>query len=161
VSDENTTTTRIGFAPDEYDPTVSTRAARLKWVVVVDRDLPPGRAVNAAICAAAATQSAVTGLLGDDVTDAEGTMHPGLPWTGCTVLAADTAALRVIRAKAASYADTFVADMPAPAQETLVYADYQATMGKTAADDLDYRAVSIVGPRNRVSKIVGRLPLLP
>jgi hypothetical protein len=51
--------------------------------------------------------------------------------------------------------------MPAPAQETLVYADYRAAMGKTAADDVDYLAVSIVGPRNRVSKIVGKLPLLP
>ncbi|MER6129925.1 DUF2000 domain-containing protein [Streptomyces sp. NPDC001795] len=160
MADENATITRIGFAPDEFDPTVSTRAARLKWVVVVDRDLPPGRAVNAAICAAAATQSAVTGLLGDDVADAEGTVHPGLPWAGCSVLAADADALRAIRAKAASYADTFVADMPALAQETLVYADYRAALSRTAVVDLAYCAVSIVGPRNRVSKIVGRLPLL-
>ena len=160
MPDENTPTTAIGFAPDEYDPAVSTRAARLKWVVVVDRDLPPGRAVNAAICAAAATQSSVPGLLGDAVTDGEGTVHPGRPWAGCSVLAADAAALRAIRANAASYADTFVADMPVAAQETLVYADYQATVGKTATDDLVYCAVSIVGPRNRVSKIVGKLPLL-
>ncbi|WP_055490910.1 DUF2000 domain-containing protein [Streptomyces sp. TP-A0356] len=150
----------VGFAPDEIDPTLSTRAARLKWVVVVDRGLPPGRAVNAAICAAAATQSSVTGLLGDDVADAEGTVHPGLPWAGCSVLAADSGALRAIRAKAASYADTFVADMPALAQETLVYADYRATLSRTAAADLAYCAVSIVGPRNRINKIVGKLPLL-
>jgi hypothetical protein len=73
------------------------------------------------------------------------------------VLAADAGTLR---ARAASYADTFVADMPVAAQETLVYADYQATVGRTAADDLVYCAVSIVGPRNRVGRIVGRLPLL-
>jgi uncharacterized protein DUF2000 len=159
MSDE-VTPASIGFAPGEIDPTVSTRAARLKWVVVVDRDLPPGRAANAAICVAAATQSAVSGLLGDDVPDAEGTVHPGLPWAGCSVLAADTGALRALRAKAASYADTFVADMPALAQETLVYADYGTALGKTAPEDVTYCAVSIVGPRNRVSKIVGKLPLL-
>ncbi|MDT0464122.1 DUF2000 domain-containing protein [Streptomyces gibsoniae] len=158
---ESTITAPVGFAPEEVDPTVPTRAARLKWVVVVDRDLPPGRAVNAAICAAAATQSAVTGLLGEDGVDADGAVHPGLPWTGCSVLAADTETLRAIRTKAASYADTFVADMPVLAQETIVYADYRAALGTTAADDLRYCAVSIVGPRNRVSKIVGKLPLLP
>ncbi|MEU6095184.1 DUF2000 domain-containing protein [Streptomyces sp. NPDC047079] len=161
MADDSTISTPIGFAPHEVDPTVSTRAARLKWVVVVDRELPPGRAVNAAICTAAATQSAVTGLLGDEGTDADGSVHPGLPWAGCSVLAADAEALRAIRTKAASYADTFVADMPALAQETLVYADYRAALGKTEADDLRYCAVSIVGPRNRVNKIVGKLPLLP
>ncbi|MEV6025989.1 DUF2000 domain-containing protein [Streptomyces sp. NPDC052036] len=158
---ESTTSAPVGFAPDEVDPTAATRAARLKWVVVVDRELPPGRAVNAAICTAAATQSAVRGLLGEDGADADGAVHPGLPWAGCSVLAADAEALRTIRTKAASYADTFVADMPVLAQETLVYADYRAALGTTAADDLRYCAVSIVGPRNRVNKIVGKLPLLP
>ena len=45
---------RVGFHPDEVDTASPTRAARLKWVVVVDEALPPGRAVNAAVCAAAA-----------------------------------------------------------------------------------------------------------
>jgi len=71
-----------------------------------------------------------------------------------------TKTLRGIRAKAASYADTFVADMPAAAQRTLVYTDYAAAVGETPAQDMDYCAVSIVGPRNRVSKIVGKLPLM-
>jgi hypothetical protein len=151
----------VGFAPEEIDPTVSTRAARLKWVVVVNADLPPGRGANAAICVAAATSAAVTGLLGEDAVDAEGNAHPGLPWAGCSVLAADAAALRAIRAKAASAAGTFVADMPAAAQQTRVYADYLTTVSKTNADDIEYYAVSVVGPRNRVDKIVGKLPLMP
>ncbi len=151
----------VGFAPDEIDPTTPTRAARLKWVVVVNRDLPPGRAVNAAVCVAAATSPAVTGILGDDAVDADGNVHAGLPWAGCTILAADTGTLRTIRAKAASSAGTFVADMPAAAQHTRVYADYLATIKETAADDIDYYAVGIVGPRNRIDKIVGKLPLMP
>ena len=77
------------------------------------------------------------------------------------MLAADAAALRAIRAKAASSAGCFVADMPAAAQQTRVYADYLATMKETAADDVDYYAVGVVGPRNRVDKIVGKLPLMP
>ena len=151
----------IGFATEEIDQDAPTRAARLKWVVVVDAALPPGRAANAAICTAAATSSAVPGLLGDDAVDADGNAHPGLPWAGCTVLVADAATLRTIRARAAARPDFFVADMPAAAQQTRVYTEYLTAVRETAADGLDYFAVSIVGPRNPVDKIVGKLPLLP
>ncbi|OKI02536.1 hypothetical protein A6A06_16080 [Streptomyces sp. CB02923] len=151
----------VGFAPEEVDFGLSTRQARLKWVVVVNADLPPGRAANAAICAAAPTVTAVPGLLGADAADAEDTMHPGLPWTGCSVLVADSATLRTIRAKAASRTDIFVADVPAAAQSTRVYSDFIAAVGKSRTEDIDYCAVSVVGPRNPVDKIVGKLPLMP
>ncbi|MFE3738535.1 DUF2000 domain-containing protein [Streptomyces sp. NPDC059096] len=151
----------VGFAPEEVDFALSTRKARLKWVVVVNADLPPGRAANAAICAAAPTATAVPGLLGADATDAEGTTHPGLPWAGCSVLVADSATLRTLRAKAASRADIFVADVPAAAQSTRVYGDFIEAVGETRTEDIDYCAISIVGPRNPVDKIVGKLPLMP
>ncbi|WP_326807059.1 DUF2000 domain-containing protein [Streptomyces sp. NBC_01775] len=154
-------TTAVGFAPEEMDYSLSTRQARLKWVVVVDSGLPPGRAANAAVCAAAPTVTSVPGLLGTNAADAEGVVHPGLPWTGCSVLVADSATLRAIRAKAASRTDTFVADVPAAAQSTRVYSDFIAVVGKTQTEDIEYCAVSIVGPRNRVDKIIGKLPLMP
>ncbi|MBU2662939.1 DUF2000 domain-containing protein [Actinoplanes bogorensis] len=151
----------IGFDPAEIDPNAPTRAARLKWVVVVDADLPAGRAANATICVAAATARTVGGLLGDDAVDADGHTHPGLPWAGCTVLAADTETLRTIRAKASARPDFFVADMPAAAQHTRVYSEYLASVAETGADKIEYYAVSVVGPRNPVDKLVGKLPLLP
>lgn len=161
MADENAPLPVVGFSPDEIDPTLSTRAARLKWVIVVNGDLPPGRAANAAICTAAATSRSVSGLLGDDAVDAEGNAHPGLPWTGCSVLVADADVLRKVRAKAVTSDGMFVADMPAAAQHTRVYADYLTAVGKTAPEDIEYYAVSLVGPRNRVDRIVGKLPLMP
>jgi hypothetical protein len=158
MADENMI---IGFAPEEIDPTVSTRAARLKWVIVVNGELPAGRAANAAICAAAATSTAVTGLLGEDAVDAGGDRHPGLPWAGCSVLVADATALRRIRDKAALDFACFVADMPAAAQQTRVYADYLASVKETPGEEIEYYAVSVVGPRKQVDKIVGKLPLMP
>jgi Protein of unknown function (DUF2000) len=133
----------IGFAPEEIDTSAPTRAARLKWVIVVNESLAPGLAANAAICAAAATSPHIEGLLGPGAVDA------------------DAAALRVIRAKAAAHEQTFVADMPAAAQWTRVYDEYLTTVSETAAEDIDYYAVSLLGPRNRVDRIIGRLPLLP
>lgn len=151
---------QVGFRPDEVDTAAPTRAARLKWVVVVDESLPTGIAANAAICTAAATAAGVTGLLGQDAVDADGSTHPGLPWAGCSVLRASGEQLAAIRAKADASEGVFVADMPAAAQLTRVYDEYLETVAETPSDALPYYAVSVVGPRNRVDKIVGRLALL-
>ncbi len=150
----------IGFAPDEIDTASPTRAARLKWVVVVDGSLPAGRIANAAACVGAATGAHVAGLLGPSARDADDSAHAGLPWIGCTVLAADTAQLAAIRSRAQASDGVFVADMPAHAQLTRVYDEYLAEVAALPGGDLGYLAVGLVGPRNRVDRIVGRLPLL-
>lgn len=150
----------VGFATEEVDTASPTRAARLKWVVVVNETLASGIAANAAVCVAAATASGVAGLLGPDGVDADGHPHPGLPWAGCTVLSASAEQLRALRAAAASSEGEFVADMPAAAQSTRVYDEYLGELAGTAADDVEYYAVSIVGPRNRVDRLVRKLPLL-
>jgi hypothetical protein len=153
------TTTAVGFHPDEIDTAAPTRSARLKWVVVLDTDLPPGRSVNAAVCIAASTSASVPGLLGPDAEDATGAPHPGLPWAGCTVLAGTADQLTALRSRAASSDGVFVADMPLAAQETRVYDDYRATLSGDGAPAL--LAVSVVGPRNRVDKLTKGLDLMP
>lgn len=150
----------VGYDPDELRLDQPTRSARLKWVVVVDEALAAGQAANAVVCVTAATAAAVPGLLGPAATDAGGGAHPGLPWAGCTVLGAPRAELARIRAAALTAPGTYVADAPAAAQRTRVYAEYLAAVADRPADDLDYLAVSLVGPRNRVDRVVRRLPLL-
>lgn len=148
----------VGFAPDEVHTDLSSREARLKWVVVVDRDLPPGLATNAAVCVTAGTAGRVPGLVGPDVVGADGTVHPGLPWIGCAVLGAPRDRIARIRARAGAALGVFVAGMTDAGQRTLVYDEYRALV---AADgDPRYVAISVVGPRNRVDKLVGGLPLL-
>jgi uncharacterized protein DUF2000 len=149
----------IGYAPEEIRIEDPTRSTRLKWVIVVDRELPAGRAVNAAVCVATATGDAVTGLLGPDVEDARGTVHPGLPWGGCSILSAPGEQLTQIRRKALEFPEIFLADMPEAAQSVRVYAEYLNRVANE--DELPYLAVSLIGPRKRIDKLVGRLPLLP
>ncbi len=151
----------VGFDPEEIRTNEPTRSARLKWVVIVDSELPPGRATNAAICVSAATATSVPGLLGPPAVDTSGNHHPGLPWAGCTVVEATPEQLIDIRQKGLDSIGVFVADMPTQAQHTRVYDEYLAEVGTTAAEDAKYYAVSLVGPRNRIDKIVKKLSLLP
>jgi hypothetical protein len=139
---------------------LSTRQAKLKWVIVVDESLAAGRAVNAAACMAAAVGKAVPELVGRDGEDASGTPHPGLPWAGCSILAADAAAIHELRTQATSKDGLFVVDMPEPAQSSRVYDEYLDRLAGTKHEYLTYYAVSVVGPRNQVDKLVGKLPLL-
>ena len=153
--------TRIGYSTDEIKTSEPTRAARLKWVIVVNDSLPAGRAVNAAVCVASATVAHVHGILGPNATDSAGSDHPGLPWAGCSILAADTQTLRIIRGKGEAHEAIFVADMPQAAQDTRIYDDYLSAIKSVDPQDLDYLAVSLVGPKNRIDRIIGKLPLLP
>jgi hypothetical protein len=151
----------VGFIPEEVVTSEPTRAARLKWVIIVDRTVPAGRMANAVACVAASTGEAVAGIIGPTGLDAAGVTHPGLPWAGCTVLTAEPHELAEVRAKAVASADVFVADMPETAQTTRVYDEFLAELAETKPDDLAVCAISVVGPRNRVSKLVKRLELMP
>jgi hypothetical protein len=149
-----------GYAPDEMSTGERTGAAKLKWVVIVDQSLSPGQAANAAVCVSAATAPAVPGLLGRGGPDASEQWHPGLPWAGCSILSASSAQLAAIRQQALER-QWLAADMPAAAQATRVYDDYLRELAKTHPDDLAVLAVSLIGPRNQVAKLVRRLELLP
>ncbi len=153
-------TPSYGYTPDEMSTGERTGAAKLKWVVIVDRALPPGQAVNAAVCVSAATAPAVAGLLGPGGPDAAGQWHPGLPWAGSSILAATATELAAVRQQALDR-QLLAADMPAAAQATRVYDDYLRELAKTEPGDLDLLAVSLIGPRNRVAKLVRHLELLP
>ncbi|QJU54170.1 DUF2000 domain-containing protein [Herbiconiux sp. KACC 21604] len=148
------------YAPDEIVTGESTRASRLKWVVVVDSELPPGRLANAVACVAAATGEAIAGLLGPGGDDAAGAHHPGLPWAGCTVLGATAERMRTVREKAVAAEGVWLADMPLAAQTTRVYDDYLAMLGATGPEALEVSALSLVGPRATVDSIVKKLRLL-
>jgi hypothetical protein len=150
----------VGFAPAEIRTGEPTRSARLKWVIVVAEGLPAGLAANAAVCAASATAAGVPGLLGPDAKDGGGSVHPGLPWAGCSILAASREQLAAIRDRAAGAPGVFLADMPACAQQTRVYDDYLGQLAEAAPGQIEYAALSLVGPRNRVDKLVGRLSLM-
>ena len=154
------TANEIGFLPDEVVTAEPTRNARLKWVVVVDAAVPAGEAVNAVACVAAATGAAVDNLLAHGGPDADGVHHPGLPWAGCSVLTATAEELAAVRAKAVDSAGVLVVDMPRAAQTHRVYDGYLAELVTTPAAGLACRALSLVGPRNRVSAITKRLGLL-
>ena len=151
---------QLGYQPDEIVTSEPTRAARYKWAIVVDTTVPAGRMANAVACVAAATGALVSGLVAHGGPDSSGHVHPGLPWAGCTILGGSPEEIAAVRARAITSEGVLVADMPASAQTNRVYDDYLAELAGTKPDDLNVTAFSVIGPRNRVDKMVKKLALL-
>jgi hypothetical protein len=152
---------RLGYAPEEIVTNEPTRSAKYKWAIVVDTGVPTGRMVNAVACVAAATGAVVDGLIAHGGPDAAGLDHPGLPWAGCTILGGASEEVAAIRARAAASPDMLLVDMPSAAQTHRVYDHYLAELARTHPGDLAVCAFSVIGPRNRVDKIIKKLALLP
>ena len=154
-------TPQVGYAPQEIITSEPTRSAKYKWVIVADTTIPAGRMVNAVACVAATTGALVGGLVAQGGPDASGHCHPGLPWAGCAILGGPPEEVAAARARAMSAGDVLVVDMPAAAQAHRIYDDYLAELARTEPADLAPCAFSVVGPRNRVDKIVKKLALMP
>ncbi|SEG99200.1 Protein of unknown function [Nonomuraea solani] len=135
-----------------------TKSLTVKWAIIIDRDLPRGLQANAAACLAASVGVSVPAIVGSGGVDASGLAHAGLPWTGCTVLAAPAAIVGRIRNDAAALSELVVSDMANLAQRTNVYDEYLAELART--EEPSYLAVSLFGPRALVEGLTGRLPLL-
>jgi hypothetical protein len=141
-------------------PELATRALPVRWSVVVDAELAAGLVTNAVACLGAAVAALVPAVVGEGARDASGTTHPGLPWLGCTILRGDGATVRAVRSRALGDPEVLVADMPAVAQQVRVYADYLTQVRDAAEERLAYYAVSVLGPRKAIDRLVGSLPLL-
>ena len=130
-----------------------------RCVIVVDEELAPGLAANAAAVLALTLGVTVDGLVGPDLVDADGGVHPGLFSAGLPVLGAARQALSDLRARAVQ-AGVGVIDIPALGQQTNDYDEVRAYVARTATADLEYLGLALYGSRRAVSRVTGTLRLL-
>lgn len=136
----------------------ATEAPPPRCVIVVDEALTPGKAANAAAVVAFTLGQRHPQLVGAALEDAQGQVHPGLIPIGIPVLRASATQLTQLRHKAQASAD--VVDFPVQGQQTTDYHAFRAAVKALPGEALAYLAVGLVGPRNKVSKLVGGLALL-
>jgi hypothetical protein len=130
-----------------------------RCVVVVDNDLPVGRAANSAAVIALTIGQRHPGLVGLPLVDASGYEHPGLIPVGIAVLAASQENLSAIRDKGIELGCDVVS-FPVQGQQTNDYNAFRDAVSVVATADLQYVGVALIGDRRPISKIVGNLGLL-
>jgi hypothetical protein len=130
-----------------------------RCVIVVDKELPAGRAANAAAVIALTLGKRHPQLAGSDLVDRSGHAHPGLIPIGIPVLAATAPDLSKVRDKALRYGIDVV-DFPREGQQTTDYAEFGARVRELSADEINYVGGGLYGPGKAVGRIVGRFSLL-
>src|SRR6187551_1659160 len=141
-----------------HDP-ASESPTRVHCVIVVDAELPAGRAANAAAVLAITLGKRHPELVGDDVVDADGAVHHGLVPLGIAVLAAPRDLLPRLRDRA-SVAEIDVISFPVEGQQTTDYEAFRRAIASVPTSELRFVGVCLYGPRKAVTKLVGSLPLL-
>ncbi|HEY1480906.1 MAG TPA: DUF2000 domain-containing protein [Gaiellales bacterium] len=130
-----------------------------RCVIVVDDALPVGLAANAAAVLSLTLGARASGLIGGDVVDADGSVHPGLIDRGLPILRAPASQLGAIRARALE-SGVRVIDFPSFGQQTTDYDAFREQVARTPTDEIAYLGLLLYGPKRSVGRLTGSFPLL-
>ena len=153
-----------------------------KCVLVIDEAMPRGLAANTAAILGITWGRLRPELVGEDVTDAAGAIHPGIIRTPVPVLSgrpetfqtlrrqlaelefADVAAIVISRKAGEGHndipMDVAAVDFTDLAQSCRTYGEFIEKMARTGPGELRYLGMALLGPRHQVDRLTGSLPLL-
>ncbi|MFI9010566.1 DUF2000 domain-containing protein [Actinosynnema sp. NPDC053489] len=124
-----------------------------KLALVLRDDLPANFAANAAAVLGLTLGARLPDLLGEDARDADGTVHLGLNTHPVPVLTAPAE-----RLKALHRADRVLKiGFTEVARRSRAYPEYLEALSR--AEDPDFVAVALFGPRAEVTRLTRELPL--
>ena len=133
-----------------------------KCVMVLDEHLPLGLIANTAAILGITLGKKMPEVVGADVTDQSGNAHLGIIEFPVPILKGTPESLKVLREKlyAPEFEEVTVVDFSDLAQSCKTYEEFIGKMHTAAETDLSYFGVVLCGPKKKVNKLTGNLPLL-
>lgn len=131
-----------------------------KVVLVVRSGLPVNQAVNAATVLGASIGTTLSLPLGPAAVDASGTGYAGIVTTPVPILTADSEELTGLFRSGSASEDLTVLTLTETARRARTYAAYVSDLAGELDADTAIVGLIIAGPRNRVTRLTNRLPLL-
>lgn len=133
-----------------------------KCVMVVDSELPIGFLANTCAILGLTLGKERPDIIGQNVVDADGNTHLGIISIPVPVLKGDTEKIRELRTKlfTEEFADVKVVDFSGFAEGINVYEDYIREFAKVHEQDLKYFGIGLIGPKKKINKLTGNMPLL-
>lgn len=133
-----------------------------KCVIIVDEDLPLGIIANTAVILGITLGKSKPEAVGPDVTDQTAKKHLGIITFPVPVLKSTAENIKDLRGKLyqTEFQELLVVDFSDLAQGCKTYEDFTQKMTQTPESTLRYFGLAICGPKKKVSKLTGNLPLL-
>lgn len=135
----------------------------MKLVMVINRDLPLGLVANTvAVLGISLSKIYQEDIVGGDIVDADGNLHLGITAQTIPILSASREQVKEIRETMfePAFAEVAAIDFSEAAQRCLNYDQYMRSLSQLSAEELFYLGVCMYGPKKKVSKLTGSLPLL-
>ena len=135
----------------------------MKLVMVINRDLPLGLVANtAAVLGISLSKIYQEDIVGGDIADADGNLHLGITAQTIPILSASREQVKEIREGLfePAFAEVAAIDFSEAAQRCLNYDQYMRSLSQLSAEELFYLGVCMYGPKKKVNKLTGSLPLL-
>lgn len=125
-----------------------------KCVMVIDEALPLGIIANTAAVLGITLGHLRPEIIGGDVADGSGSLHAGIT--------AGAGAVRALREALCrpEFQEVTVVDFSDVAQGCKVYGEYIEKMAAAPEDGLQYLGLALCGPKKKVNKLTGSMPLL-
>lgn len=133
-----------------------------KCVMVLDEGLPPGLIANTAAIMGITLGKLLPEVVGSDVTDQSGNLHPGIIEFPVPILRGSPQAIREIRERLyqAEFRELTVVDFSDLAQGCRTYREFLVKMGSVPESSLRYLGVAICGAKKKVNQLTGSMSLL-
>lgn len=133
-----------------------------KCVMIIDGKLPLGLIANTASILAMSLGKLHPEYVGQDVMDNSGHIHPGIIEFPISILKGNRSFIKELREKL--YQEEFscvtTLDFSNLAQGCKTYDEYINKMKDVSSKQLEYLGIVICGPKKKVNKLTGSLPLL-
>lgn len=130
----------------------------LRCVVILNADLPAGKAANAAAVISLTLGQRHPQFVGTELVDGDEKSWPGLIPVGIPVLSASDEQLASLVGQCAEQGfDTIL--FPVEGQMTVDYAAFSAAVRQIPTDQLQHLGLGIVGEKKALRKLTGKLKL--
>ena len=133
-----------------------------KCVMLIDESLPIGIIANTAAIMGITLGEKKPDVVGRDVADKSGNNHSGIIEFPVPILKGSSELIKKIRIKLyqQEFNDLTVVDFSDLAQGCKTYVEFINKMKQTSEGQLRYYGIAICGPKKKVNKLTGNLPLL-
>lgn len=130
-----------------------------KLVLAIVDDLPIGLAMNACALLGMSLGRQFPGVVGADLPDGSGAIHPGISTRNVPVLTASPERIIDLAGRARREADVAVVDITDTAQQARTYADYAAQLASRPTGEHRILGLALCGPESLVRSLTGDLSL--
>lgn len=133
-----------------------------KCVMVIDENLPLGLIANTAAIMGITLGKEMPEVVGANVTDQSGNQHLGIIEFPVPILKGTPEVIKEIREKLyqPEFQELSVVDFSDLAQGCKTYNEFIGKMAETPESTLQYFGIAICGPKKKVNKLTGSMPLL-